>query len=391
MTDRIAYVCADAGIPPDGSKGASVHFRTMAQAFARIGVPLDVFLARAGDVAGFAPHRARTVPTPRGAGAAGEVLQLGHASALLQALQQGGPHTAVYERLSLFGLAGLAHAKALRVPFVVEVNAPLWREAAAFRDLALPQAARGVCLDVLRGADRVLAVSRPLAQELAAAGVPAERIEVLGNGADVERFRRATPAEKPAQLRGRPTLLFVGSMKPWHGIEFLLRGFAALRAQRPCGLWIVGDGPERQRLEVAQRAFPGDIVHEGAVDHDRIPALLQAADLVVAPYTSAAPHYFSPLKVVEALAAGRPLLASRVPCVLDTLHGHAPLGLFAPDDVGDFVAAAERVLAAGSAAGRTGIDAGLVDALDWTAKARRIATLLQQPVVLSAATEASGV
>ena len=85
------------------------------------------------------------------------------------------------------------------------------------------------------------------------------------------------------------------------------------------------------------------------------------------------------------------LLASRVPCVLDTLHGHAPLGLFAPDDVGDFVAAAERVLAAGPAAGRTGIDAGLVEALDWTAKARRIVTLLQQPAVQPAATEASGV
>ena len=80
-----------------------------------------------------------------------------------------------------------------------------------------------------------------------------------------------------------------------------------------------------------------------------------------------------------------------MPCVLDTLHGHAPLGLFAPDDVGDFVAASERVLAAGPTAGRAGIDAGLVEALDWTAKARRIVTLLQQPAVQPAATEASGV
>ena len=375
MTRSVAYLCADPGIPPDGDKGASVHFRSLAAAFARIGTPLDVFVARDGDVAGFAPHRARTVPTPRGAGAAGEVIQLGHGEAMLRALQAAGPHAGVYERLSLFGLAGLAYAKATGLPFVVEVNAPLWREAAAFRELHLAETARAVCLDVLRGATKVFAVSPSLAHELTAAGVPGQRIEVLGNGADLASFRAAAPAAKPASLRGRPTLLFVGSCKPWHGIPFLLRAFAALRAQLPCGLWIVGDGPEREAIAQAARAFPGDIVHEGAVAHERIPAVLAAADAIVAPYPASAPAYFSPLKIVEALAAGRPLLASRVPCVLETLAGHDPIGLFAADDVADFVAAAGRVFAAGPAAATAGIDARLVQALDWTQKAARIAEL----------------
>jgi glycosyltransferase involved in cell wall biosynthesis len=377
VSPRIAYVCADPGIPPDGHKGASVHFRALAAAFARNGVELDVFVARDGDVSGLRPHRARTVPVPRASGLLGEVLQLGHAEAMLRALQAAGPHAAVYERLSLFGLAGLAHAKALGVPFVVEVNAPLWREAAAFRDLALAAAARGVCLDVLRGATRVLAVSPSLANELIEAGVDATRIEVLGNGADLATFRNAIPAEKPAVLRGRPTLLFVGSLKPWHGIPFLLRAFAALRAQRPCGLWIVGDGSERETVAVAQRAFPGDIVQEGACPHERIPSLLQAADIVTAPYPADAPAYFSPLKIVEALAAGRPLLASRVPCVLETLAGHTPPGLFTPDCVADFVRAAEALLQAGPRAGEAGIDQRLVEELDWTHKARRIASVWQ--------------
>jgi len=373
VTDRVAYVCADPGIAPDGTKGASVHFRAMATAFARIGIDLDVFVVRDGAVTGFLPHRARCVTQPRGKGNDGELLQLGHAATLLQALRAAGPHTAVYERLSLFGLAGMAHARRLGVPFVVEVNAPLWREAAAYRDLTLRNAARGVCLDVLQAADRVLAVSAPLAAELRHEGVPADRVEVLGNGADLVRFRAAPPAEKPPALRGRPTLLFLGSMKPWHGIDFLLRSFAALRSRRACGLWIDGDGPESAAIDAARRALPNDIVHEGAVDHERIPGILRAADVVVAPYTAAAPDYFSPLKIVEALAAERPLVASRVPCVLETVAGHAPIGLFAADDVGDFVAAAERVLDAGPAAARLGIDAELVAGLDWTAKARRVA------------------
>lgn len=379
MIPPIAYVCADPGIPPDGSKGASVHFRSLAAAFAQLGTQLDVFMARAGDTSGFGPHRARTVPVPKASGRRGELLQLGHAETMLAALHSAGPHTAVYERLSLFGLAGLAHARELGVPFLVEVNAPLWREAAAFRELGLPNAARGVCLDVLQQADRVLAVSRPLARELQAEGVAADRIEVLGNGADVAAFRGATAAAKPPALRGRPTLLFCGSLKPWHGVPFLLRAFAALRAQRPCGLWIVGDGPERPTIEVAMRAFPGDIVHEGAVDHDRIPALLQAADVVLAPYPAAAPAYFSPLKLVEALAAGRPMLVSRVPCVLDSLQGHAPVGLFEPDDIADFVATAMRVLDLGPAAATAGIAPERIEALDWSHKAQRILSLLSVP------------
>lgn len=373
---RIAYVCADAGIPPDGHKGASVHFRELAAAFARSGRALDVVMAQAGDVRGLAPHRAECVPAPRAAGVAGELLQLANNGPLLQALQRTGPHAAVYERLSLFGLAGLAHARALGVPFVVEANAPIWREAAAFRNLRLPHAAHGVCRDVLLAADHVLAVSPALAAEIVAEGARPERVQVFGNGADLARFRSAVPSEKPPALRGRPTLLFAGSLKPWHGIGFLLRAFATLRRGLDCGLWIVGDGPARAEIERAIAAHPGDIVLEGAIAHQRMPGVLAAADIVVAPYTGDAPHWFSPLKVVEALAAGRPLVASRVPCVLQSLVGHEPPGLHDADDVDGFVAAVRRVLALGVAAGRSGIDAGLVQRLDWRVHAERIGELV---------------
>lgn len=376
MSQRVAYLCADPGIPPDGSKGASVHFRAMARGLQAHGVELDVVVARQGAVDGFAPHRARCVPAPRQNGLVSEVQQLAHATAIYDALQAAGPHTAIYERLSLFGLAGLMHARKLGVPLLVEVNAPLWLEAATFRGLGLRNTGRGVCLDVLQGAERVFTVSSALAHELIAQGVSAANVEVLGNGADLAAFRGAAPAPKPEPLRGRPTLMFVGSLKPWHGVEFLLRAFAALRAQEPCGLWVIGDGPLRADVQVAARAFPGDIVHQGAVDHARIPGLLQAADIVVVPYPRSAPDYFSPLKLVEALAAGRPLLCSRVPCVLETLQGHRPMGLFDADDVADFVVTARAVLDAGPAAGRVGIDQNLVDQLDWTTKAGRVAQLL---------------
>jgi hypothetical protein len=134
------------------------------QAFASLGTKLDVFMARAGDVAGVCP-----APRPHRADPA----RAGHRrrsaaawprrSALLQALTAAGPHTAVYERLSLFGLAGLAHARRCGIPFVVEVNAPLWREAAACSaTCSLPAAAqRRLPRRAARQPTRVFAVSPP--------------------------------------------------------------------------------------------------------------------------------------------------------------------------------------------------------------------------------------
>lgn len=367
MNPRIAYLCADPGIPPDSSKGASVHFRAMAKAMADLGAELDVFMTRAGAVDGFLPHRAQVVPTPRAQGIAGEILQLAHSNAVFEALQQNGPHGAVYERLSLFSGGGLAYARHNGLPYVVEVNAPLWIEAAQFRSLHLAATAEALCLDVLRGADAVFSVSKELAKMLVAAGAPKERVHVLGNGAHLDAFQGAKPATKPQQLQGKPVLLFVGSLKPWHGIGFLLEAFTALRKKRACGLWVIGDGPARTEVEAKVAEMPDDVVFEGAVPHERMGEYLAAADAITAPYPAAAPGYFSPLKVVEGLAARKPLIGSRVPCVLGELGDRDLPGLFEADDVASFVAAAERVLddPKGALA-----DEELVRNLDWTHKAR---------------------
>ena len=364
----VAYLCADPGIPPDGSKGASVHFRAMAAAFAKIGTQLDVFMTRKGSVDGLAPHRACVVPTPRGSGVTGELQQLAHSRELLAAMTAAGPHSAVYERMSLFSAAGLAHAKALGVPYIVEVNAPLWSEAAQFRSLELAATARSLCIDTLRAADAIFAVSEALAKMLTEEGVPNDLIHVLGNGADLEAFSEATCAPRPTAFRDKPVLVFAGSLKPWHGVDFLLEAFAALRKKRPCGLWVIGDGPERPTVEAAAHDAPDDIICEGAVEHSRMAQILAAADIVCAPYPSSAPPYFSPLKVVEGIAAGKPLLASRVPCVLGEMQGRELPGLYAADDVEAFVAAAERVFADPGGATASDLAAGL----DWTVKAKTV-------------------
>jgi glycosyltransferase involved in cell wall biosynthesis len=122
-------------------------------------------------------------------------------------------------------------------------------------------------------------------------------------------------------------------MKPWHGVLDLLYAIGDL----PVQLVVAGHGP---LLEELLRASAGDSrVHIlGDLPHDRIPRLLRTLDIGVAPYLPDQDFYFSPLKVLEYLAAGLPVVCPRVGD-LPELVGEAGI-LY---EVGDRAALAEAL------------------------------------------------
>jgi glycosyltransferase involved in cell wall biosynthesis len=261
---------------------------------------------------------------------------------------------AIYERYALFGTAGLSLARELDIPLVLEVNAPLADEQAAHRGLAFCDAARATERAVLGGADRVVAVSATLRDWLVDAGVAPERIEVLPNGVDTVRFAPAAGArERTRQELGfaaeECVIGFVGTLKAWHGTATLLAAVALLRSvapRIPIRLLIVGEGPERALLEaLAATSGIADITHfTGAVPHAAVPAHVAAMDVAVAPYDRIEGFYFSPLKVFEYMAAGRPVVAAGVGQLAECLrHGERAL-LYPPGDVAA-LASALRALA----------------------------------------------
>jgi glycosyltransferase involved in cell wall biosynthesis len=128
----------------------------------------------------------------------------------------------------------------------------------------------------------------------------------IPNGVDVERFASAAPA-----LLGVPAdsvkIGFAGSMKPWHGVIELLHATRGLDVE----LVLAGHGPLLEELRRASAGEPG--VHIlGDLSHDRIPGLLRALDIGAAPYLADEDFYFSPLKVLEYLAAGLPVVCPRI-------------------------------------------------------------------------------
>jgi glycosyltransferase involved in cell wall biosynthesis len=216
---------------------------------------------------------------------------------------------------------------------------------------------------VLSCADSVLAVSGPLAGYARQRG--AARVEVFPNAVDVTLF------SAPPKLR-EPTCVFLGALRPWHGVDAVAEAWRLLGREAP-DLLVVGDGPGRAALE----AVGAKVV--GAVPHDEVPALLASASIGLAPYAADAPGYFSPLKLFEYLAAGLAVVAGAIEGVREVV-GHEHVVLAPPGDpvaLAEAVrtlAADERMRARLGSAGRQLVAAHHT----WERRARRIFALSYQ-------------
>ena len=108
---------------------------------------------------------------------------------------------------------------------------------------------------------------------------------------------------------------FVGTLRPWHGVEGLIEAFAVLHGLDPdVRLLIVGDGPLRNTLEsmAADRGVSHAVDFRGAVEPSEVPRMLASMDVAVAPYPPLDDFYFSPLKLFEYMAAGCAIVAAAI-------------------------------------------------------------------------------
>jgi len=319
---RIFHVCADSGIAPDGTKGASVHLRNLASALAA-GHELTLFTARP------AKHPGEVgVPT----------VQFHDRRTLLSASKQSGRPDLIYERYSLGAAEGLAAARAFGCPFVLEVNAPLVHEARSHRPDTVRSDHAAVEAMLWREADLVVTVSTVMAQHLTT--FRGDRpIVVVPNGCDPALFD-IEPA--PAS---NPTLGFLGHPKPWHGAEVLPEVVRRLRTRgHDAQLVVVGGGPGADRInELARRNGVEDhVCTTGALTQRDAVRALSTAWVGVAPYPADPFFYFSPIKIVEYLAAGLPVVTTDLGDNA-TLVGSA--GILTPaDDLDAFTDAVDQLL-----------------------------------------------
>jgi glycosyltransferase involved in cell wall biosynthesis len=314
---RIAYICADLGIPVFGNKGCSIHVQEVVRAMQARGAEVEIFTMRPEGTppADLATVRVHALPRlPKGDRASREQAALTANDHLRALLHREAPFDLIYERYSLWSYAGMEYARSADVPGFLEVNAPLIEEQAKYRELIDRKNAEKTADRCFAAATALLAVSREVAMYLLRHPTTCSRVYVVPNGVNPSRFPHGVAPSLPT-CPGTWTVGFVGTLKPWHGLSVLVEAFAQLHEVDPgTRLVIVGDGPARERLEADLEAYGlREAAHlHGAVEPAAVPGMLASFDVAVAPYPPLECFYFSPLKVYEYMAAGLPVVASRL-------------------------------------------------------------------------------
>ena len=218
---------------------------------------------------------------------------------------------------SLYGYAALPHIRKLLPSIqIVDLNHYVdegWDQIASTAEVA-------------SYIDRRVALAESVRDRLLAIGTPESKILLLRNGVDLERF-------KPSPIHGASSvkqLLFAARLTPRKRpllLADIARELSALRPQRDFRFVIAGDGPEEGRLQSRVRRFGLDAMFDFRGQVDDLAPLLAASDLLILPSRSEG----VPLVVLEALASGRPVVASKVGAIPEVLDSRCGILVEKPD------------------------------------------------------------
>ena len=225
---------------------------------------------------------------------------------------------------ALNGLAALKMAKKYRIPLVYECRA-FWEDAAVdhgtTREGSLRyRVTRALETHVFRQASAVTTICEGLRNDIMTRGVSAEKITVIPNAVDIEKFtfgEKADPALlEQWQLTGKTVLGFIGSFYAYEGLLLLLEALPEIMQQQAdVRLLLVGGGPQQQAIQdkIQALGLQQAVIMPGRIPHDQVQAYYNLVDIFVYPRLSMRlTDLVTPLKPLEAMAQGRIVVASDV-------------------------------------------------------------------------------
>ncbi|MDB5791790.1 MAG: glycosyltransferase, exosortase system-associated [Massilia sp.] len=225
---------------------------------------------------------------------------------------------------SLNAIAALRAGKRFGIPVVYEVRA-FWEDAAVDHGTSAEnglryRATRALETYALRQADAVTTICEGLRRDIVARGIPADKVTVIPNAVDIDKFAVGGSADQDLKSRlglaGTRLIGFIGSFYAYEGLDVLLRAVPAMVARLPdLRVLLVGGGPQDAQLrQLAQDLNIADkVVFTGRVPHDQVNMYYDLLDVLVYPrLPMRLTELVTPLKPLEAMAQGRILAASDV-------------------------------------------------------------------------------
>lgn len=285
---------------------------------------------------------------------------------------------AIIETHDPLSLAGVVAARGLGVPLILDDAAPIF-EASTMAGIGWSRLHSKVFRAVTEEASVIVAVNQSMRHELIAAGITENKITIIENGVDIERF---DAVRKPALLSrsenanaGATVFAFIGSFQAYHRTDLLIQAFSRMKNTRS-RLLLAGDGKnfEQCRKLVEQLNLSKRVHFLGRVNNDVVPEILAQADVGVLPATNS---YGNPMKLYEYLAAGLPIIAPDQ----DTVREVAGVGqealLFKPEDVGSLAQAMDLLASNRDRRKNMACQARAIASNNaWSARAKKLARLI---------------
>ena len=340
---RVVYLRSTPG-PGTQAGGAASHIKGVVEALESLGVEVEVI---SNDVIAGLDHAADrfTLVPPQPGGGSRAVFDIHNNLVFTRGavpLVENAQPDFIYQRYARFSWAGVVAALKTKRPLFLEYNgSEVWVGRHWDRIGKLDLLERYERLN-LEAAARIFVVSEVERRNLEARGITSSKIIVNPNGVDVERFRPGVGGSEVRRELGikndEVAAGFVGTFGPWHGVEKLAEAIKSIPENVSVRFLLVGSGSlhaevERQLLAQTQA---GRVIFTGAVAHDRVPALLDACDILVAPHVPLADgseFFGSPTKIFEYMAMGKAIVASRLGQIGEVLSDRETALLVDPGNV----------------------------------------------------------
>ena len=243
---------------------------------------------------------------------------------LLEVVDRNRPDILHAHSPVLNAIPALRVGKRAGIPVVYEVRA-FWEDAAVdhgtTREGSLRyRLTRRLETYALKHADHVFTICEGLRSDIAARGIPADKITVIPNAVDIDAFDPGGEPDAALKeklgLSGSTVIGFIGSFYAYEGLDLLVEALPLILARSPAvKLLLVGGGPQDAALkaQVADLGLQDKVVFTGRVPHDEVQRYYDLVDVLAYPrHSMRLTELVTPLKPLEAMAQGRLLVASDV-------------------------------------------------------------------------------
>ncbi|MBL6444764.1 glycosyltransferase [Fulvivirga sp. 29W222] len=259
----------------------------------------------------------------------------------------------VWERHDLFPGVGRKLARQLKVPFVVSVEAAVVWEA---KKWGVNRPVWGYFLEKfvesasLRSADLVVCVSEELRTKVISMGVSADRVIVSHNRVNTSLFNTLITGDSirdKYKLRGKKIIGWTGSFRTFHGLESVIKAFARVSNNLDdVVLMLVGDGLEFNKIYslVEKLDLSKKVVFVGKQPFIRVPEYIASFDIALVSAASAKGFHYSPLKLREYLACGKPTIVPSAGDLPSLFTDEKEVLFYVPGDIDDLSCKMEFLL-----------------------------------------------